>query len=355
MTLLNCEGFDNIVKPWEVGSDYADDFTDYLRNIFDLTYYGETHKPRPNYGWCGGHALEPSPDAYGDYIILFLPFNESFNDDTITFTVGCRVKTRNASSGWTLMGFRGLTDYQCYLKMESDNTISFYCGATKLNQTTSAVYSLNSWHFIELSTQIGSSASYEIFVDGTSVLSGTGDTAALSSNIVDEAYFSCPKLYGTTYPEIFLLDDVYVLNSKGTKNNSRLGPVKVFRQRPMEVGADDNWAITGGKENKVESVGLPFDDNTGLTGTGKQGFKLNPLSVSNIKAVQLRCGFRVTEPKEVSLTPFIKSASTTEVGNEAPVVADSTIWTTDMYETDPDGGLDWDTDGFNAAEFGGEV
>jgi hypothetical protein len=83
--------------------------------------------------------------------------------------------------------------------------------------TTTSSINANSVHYLEFDVTIGSSASYNIYLDGVSILSGTGNTKGTSlNNYVNQFAFQGGNSGG------FIFDDLYIFNTSGLTNNSVL-------------------------------------------------------------------------------------------------------------------------------------
>ena len=104
-------------------------------------------------------------------------------------------------------------------------------GGTQIAITSTAI-TANTWHYVEWDLTFASSGSYNVYLDGVSVLSGTGN---LKSN--SNAYANQVILIGNTCN----FDDMYLFDSTGSVNNAVRGDSRVETLFPT---ADASVAFT---------------------------------------------------------------------------------------------------------------
>jgi len=124
------------------------------------------------------------------------------------------------------MRFAALTDHkgfwirdnlttQCSAYVQSDGSIKVFRGSdtgTLLGQSSAGVITANTWHYFELKIYIDNApnGTYDVTIDGATVLSGTGDTQASGSATADVVYLrGCG---GTSGGDVFI-DDLYIDNA----------------------------------------------------------------------------------------------------------------------------------------------
>lgn len=84
--------------------------------------------------------------------------------------------------------------------------------------TSSASVTANSTHYLEWDVTIGAAGAYQVWLDGVSVLSGTGNTRAGTAN----AYTNAILLGAGTGNSNITFDDLYLFDSTGATNNAPL-------------------------------------------------------------------------------------------------------------------------------------
>src|SRR5215469_9546530 len=89
-------------------------------------------------------------------------------------------------------------------------------GGTVLGTSTTTI-TLNSVHYLEWDITFSNSAAYQLWLDGVSILSGTGDTTATANNSASQLNFVC-----STSGSSWTIDDLYVFDTSGTTNNAVL-------------------------------------------------------------------------------------------------------------------------------------
>lgn len=98
--------------------------------------------------------------------------------------------------------------------------------------TSTASITANTTHYLEWDITFGNSASYQLWLDGVSILSGTGDTTATANNSASGfSVMSGPS-------GAFTVDDLYIFDITGTTNNAvLLTSPRIETQFPNADGA----------------------------------------------------------------------------------------------------------------------
>jgi hypothetical protein len=100
-------------------------------------------------------------------------------------------------------------------------TISVKNGAVvkaRLLGTSAASVSANSTHYLEYDITFANAGSYQMWLDGVSILSGTGDTTTTANSFANAILLGQPNVAANT----FLVDDFYLFDATGTVNNAPL-------------------------------------------------------------------------------------------------------------------------------------
>jgi len=82
--------------------------------------------------------------------------------------------------------------------------------------TSTATISASSVHYLEWDIAFGNSAAYQLWLDGVSILSGSGDTTATANNTANGIQI------GASGTPIYIVDDLYIFDTTGSTNNAAL-------------------------------------------------------------------------------------------------------------------------------------
>ena len=159
-------------------------------------------------------------------------------------------KTLAASYGKLIGGFRfsvGLggtagvqfldgASNQVGIQFNTTGTISLrngvYSSGTIIGTSTASI-TANTTHMLEWDVTLGNSAAYQLWLDGVSILSGTGDTTATANNTVSGLSFA------TVSGGTLTIDDFYLLDATGPAplNAPLLTSPRIETQFPASDGA----------------------------------------------------------------------------------------------------------------------
>src|SRR5215467_5869845 len=108
---------------------------------------------------------------------------------------------------------------QAAISINNTGTISvrngIYNGGTILGTSTTTI-TANSVHYLEFDITFSNTGAYQVWLDGVSILSGSGDTTATTNNSVSGFTFNVLSGGGWT------VDDLYLFDTTGTVNNAVL-------------------------------------------------------------------------------------------------------------------------------------
>jgi len=101
----------------------------------------------------------------------------------------------------------------------STGTISVRSGTTggTAIATSTASVTANSVHYLEFDITFSNTGAYQVWLDGVSVISGSGDTTATANNFANQF-----GLNGGASGASFTVDDFYLLDTSGATNNAVL-------------------------------------------------------------------------------------------------------------------------------------
>jgi hypothetical protein len=108
---------------------------------------------------------------------------------------------------------------QCSISIATTGIITMrngvYNTGTILGSSATSI-AANTTHYLEWDISLGNSAAYNVYLDGVSVVSGTGDTTATANNTVSVI------MPITQSSEVLIVDDFYLFDSTGSTNNAPL-------------------------------------------------------------------------------------------------------------------------------------
>lgn len=246
---------------------------------------------------------------------------------------------------------------QCSVTADTDGKVRVRAGdnsAAALGISASAVLVASSWNYIEWKITVGNSGTYEVKVNGVSVLSGSGDTQARSTSaIVGFSVSPGGSLNG--------VDDFFLLDSTGSTLNDYLGDCKVECLSP-QAGNGSNTGLTcsTGTDHGALVDELPANDDTdynySATASVKDTYNFTNLaSTGVVKAVQAVARARKTDSATKELALVARLGSTDYDGATKAVAATTYGQYLQIWETRPSDSLAWTVSDVNAAEFGLKV
>lgn len=211
-----------------------------------------------------------------------------------------------------------------------------------------------SWCYIEVKTKIHDTSGYVIIrVDGTEVLNVSNIDTCINS--------SYPNIYiieftGAPYS---VIDDLYVCDTTGTKNNDFLGDVKVLTLFPQRNGSINNFTPVGDTINyKCVDENPPDNDTTYVTSSGVGNIDLYGFYVPVASGQVLGAKLNVYDRKDDSGTRMIKLLSvfnSLQEESESFSCSDTYIYHSKIFENRPTTSDEWSLNDFNTAEFGVKI
>lgn len=232
-------------------------------------------------------------------------------------------------------------------------------GDSGINLGTSAtgVISADTWHWIEIQIERAASGSIEVFVDGASVVSATGDTLESTTN----SFFIWGEIQSNATDTY--IDDI-VIQQDASALPSTLGDSRISTLLPNADTAQADWSLSTGS-NGFELI----DDALGTNGDGdstyisdttngnKSEFDLENLSLSpsTIHAVAANSRSSKTDAGAKTYRNYLDSSGTEGPGNSVDPTNGTYNLITDIFETDPNTASAWGLAGVNAVKLGVEI
>lgn len=180
---------------------------------------------------------------------------------------------------FNLIDFRDTTNVQVRAAIDSSGNITVRNGtAGTVHLTTSGLTLVSSgWRFVEFDITFGNSGSVEVWMDAVSGGSnGSCDTTTTANAYITNIQFP----HGGSGN--LRLSHMYFLNTSGSFNNARLGPVKGYLLNATADGNYTQWTASTGSRFTCIDEGAPNDD-TDYISDNTVGHK-NSIAITNTVA-----------------------------------------------------------------------
>lgn len=329
------DGFDhynnatNIARKWDAGS----------------TLFGSVA------GRFGGNAITQTNNGTGATVTL---------TSQATRTVGLAWQTNSLSNAITIVILQDSGTNQVDLRMTTAGQLQVTRNGTVLGISASgSPLAVNTWYYIEFQATIDPTVgAYTVRVTmggvTTTWISGTGqntrNTANSSSNQVR-------IVSSTSTTETY--DDLYVLNSSGSVNNTFLGESRIFTSLPTGDDATyKQWTPSAGTNHYANVNQNPPDDDTTYNSSTTPGqidlFTFPAISPTGpVTAVQVvLCERKDDVGARTTAVEYRSSGGTNYVGVNNFSPGSSYLMDRQIYETDPATSAAWTVSGVNGGEFG---
>jgi hypothetical protein len=159
----------------------------------------------------------------------------------------------------------------------------------------------------------------------------------------------------------YAIDDLYLTNSQGSKNNGFLGDTKVIPLRPAANGdRSDLINDTGNHINNFSHVNSPVtqtDKWVSSPNTGEEDtYVLDSFDWDGyVYAIQTNALTDKNNSQLRSLEPVIRESGNDYYGTSVNLPANSPIYALQIFEENPSDGSDWTPDAIQEAQFGVRV
>lgn len=243
---------------------------------------------------------------------------------------------------------------QLEIRLNTDGTLSVTRNGSVLG-TSSVSISSGSHFYFELKATIHDTlGSYELRLDGVSILSATGvDTKNTTNASINQISLGTS---GTSLTNVvFTFDDMYVLDTEGSSNNDFLGDVRIDAIRPTSNGYWLQWSASSGTDHAalVDDVTPNTTDYVSTASVGnKDSFVMsNPPSLASqsIYAVRVKVAALKDDAGSRSIKVGVRSGTTESVSAALPL-STSQVYYSNIHETDPATGGAWTQAAVSAVE-----
>lgn len=303
--------------------------------------------------------------------ILVTPSMGSNNTWIIGF--GCFVNTHNTGLNSSAQGmyFESGVNEQFHIEIISTNGVGYrialYRGATLLAETGNFPFAV--WQYFELKVLINTTTgTYELRRNGVVEFSGTGANTALNGNTGADVF---AFRWTSNLSPVLRLDDIYICDGSGSKNNDFLGPRIVEAVTVTANGATNQWTndATGVPDannfDQMNDSGGSATDETGAGGTisSDTNGHLDLYTMSDLQQITgnidfVFLGVQAAMAAAGSRTlkfKFRHNGTTNADGNS--FVVNSTVYDEfiQVWDDNPVTAVAWDVADIDAAQFGIEV
>lgn len=284
MACLDLQGFDHFAT-----ANINDEFPMAIASIFSSSItigaFGRNSSGAARFTWANNNAtmyLQKSVGASGATAILAFSFNPSAIDTTSNRNGLCAI----LDTGGTV---------QFSLRINSDGTISILRGtsAGTVLGTSAAAITLGSHQHIGvkvvLSTTVGT---YDVYLNGSSVISGTGaNTAGAATTTWNSYRLGHTGQANTPASGTWDVEDVYCCDGSGSTNNDFLGDLRMATQLPSTGnGTNASFTPSTGSDHGAlvdESTPNTSDYNSSNTAGQRDTYNFPALGLTGtVKAVK---------------------------------------------------------------------
>jgi hypothetical protein len=224
--------------------------------------------------------------------------------------------------------------------------------------TAVPVFPIGVWKYIEFKTLIDNTVgTYQLKVDGVSILSGTGadtqNTANASANRV-KIYQSTTTASGT-----MRISDIYICDGTGGANNDFLGEVRIDTLFPSADGATLNWTPSTGTDHYALVDETSPNDDTDYNSSSTVGnIDLYEFANTALTGTIAAVGINMYVRKDDAGTRQIRSVTRRGGSNytgSTLTVGSNYEFLTEIQQVDPSTSAAWTVSNLNGAQFGVEV
>lgn len=214
------------------------------------------------------------------------------------------------------------------------------------------------WHHLFVTLTLGAAGAINVAVDlADAQLIATGiNTQASSAPQI--THIGLPGANGVGGNVVMRYDDLYVMDTSGTINNSAEGDLRIGLRSPTADGTTQTMTPSSAGTH-FDKVNLPLLQTTTFVYSNTVGqedtYKVGTLGTGIvIKGVQLCLAVAKDDAAGRSIAPVIRTGSADVVGPDFPLSASIQI-AKQIAQVDPNTSAAWTVPAFNTAEFGQKV
>lgn len=258
-----------------------------------------------------------------------------------------------ALTAFIIAAFKDAGTVQVDLRLTGTGALQVTRNATILGTSAPGLITINTQYFIEFGATIhDTTGTYEVRLNNTNVLSGTGaDTKNTANATADQAL-----LQGVA---TMSFDDWYVFDGAGSVCNNFAGDVKVEALLPTAAGNYTEWTPSAGSNYQNVDEASPNSDtdyNSSGTINQRDTYTLGNLATTSgtVLGIQVNRYARKDDAGSRSDAAMIRSGATDAVG-ATNALADTYTYYSTIWETDPADSSAFTIADVNALEAGSKV
>lgn len=234
---------------------------------------------------------------------------------------------------------------QSSMKLEVRNS------SNTLIATGTTVLSTGSWYYIEVKLFVnGASGTCEVHLNGaTEIASTVGNFGSTSIDAVQCEWVTLRNVTSTCD-----FDDLYVVDTSGSVNNTFLGDVRVATSFPSGAGASAAWTpLSGANYTNVDEN--PPTDDTDYIASSNVGdidtYAFDDIPAGSVVAGIQTCLYARKDDAAVrQIAPVVRQSGSNDVGT-THTLGTSYAFFTQIRETDPAAAA-WTVSNVNGDEYG---
>lgn len=232
-------------------------------------------------------------------------------------------------------------------------------GPTELGTTVDLNLAQDTWYYLELKVVVGITGSFELRIDGTTVLSDSGVDTRPTASVT---YLNSFRLGNTVSPEV-RYDDLYFCDGIGSVNNDFLGKSKVVAVFPDGDGNYSQFTPLSG-DNYTNIGEEEVDNDTTYIESSTVGHKdsytyedINDPAIMDVYGIQVNTTCRKTGASDLDIKTLIRTNSTDYTDSSQPIVSSGYQFadSSSVFELNPDTSAFWLPSEIDDSEFGMEV
>src|SRR6266567_829828 len=269
------------------------------------------------------------------------------------YFIGMRVCFTSVLSEQEICRFRDpTTGVQTSFFTEANGTITAWRGGGTLIGTSSLSTTLaqNVWSYLELELSIDASVGIVgVHINGNNVLNTTANTkgSGSSGNIGNIAIGSNLNPY---------IQDVYICDSTGSRNNTFLGDIHVSAYNANGAGSFSAYTPNGAATIWQSVSAITPTDSTVFASDSTPGDRMSTTVATTSVAGTIAGVIGVSRMLKTDAGTRTAALTITNSGSDligsSVALGTSYAYSTLVAETDPGSGLPWTTGGFNTAQPG---
>lgn len=248
-----------------------------------------------------------------------------------------------------IWAFKQATSDQAGLQVSPTGTIRITRGASTLvAETTGFTLSINAWHFVQIRMNLQTSGSYELRVNGKTIISGSGNLQALGSAGAD----------GWIFPSGYRIANLIVYSTVGANPNTFTPETRIYADLANADGSVSGWTRSGGSANFDRINEQPNNGDTSYNSAGSAvlddlyAFASSIPGGSTVYGVANEIVARKDDAGVNDVQCLIRSGGTTYADGVSKALSTSYQRFRNVWTTDPATGLAWTVTNANAAQAG---